>query len=131
MRHAAFAVLLLTACGRAEEPGAMTNGAAAPAPGAPDTRIECRTGTAAAFERTCTVEIAEASRGLVLTLRKADGGFRRLLQTFDNRFVAADGAEPAHVTRLRDGRIEVEIGGDRFRFGTEWRVTLPGELRRP
>jgi hypothetical protein len=98
---------------------------------APETRIDCRPAGAAGFARTCTVEMAQAPRGIVFTLRKADGGFRRLVQTFDNQFAAADGAEPAHVVRLRDGRIEVEIGGDRFRFGTEWRVTLPPELQRP
>lgn len=111
-------LLLLASCG------------GPPPPAVAGTQIECRPAGAAAFARTCTVEMAEAAGGLVFTLRKADGGFRRLLQTFDNRFAAADGAEPAHVTRLRDGRIEVEIGGDRFRFGTEWRVTLPPELQR-
>ena len=30
--------------------------------------------------------------------------------------VAADGAEQAEVTLLGDGRIEVAIGGDRFRL---------------
>jgi len=128
-RHMLFAAALLAACG-SEPPGEMTNGAAAPAPGEPDNRIECMTGSAAAFERTCSVDIDADPRGAVFTLRKADGGFRRLLQTPDG-FAAADGAEPAHVTRLQDGRIDVEIGGDRFRFGTEWRVTLPAEMRRP
>jgi hypothetical protein len=112
-------LLLLAACG------------GPPAADASATRIDCRPAGAAGFARTCTVEMAQAPRGPVFTLRKADGGFRRLLQTVDNQFAAADGAEPAHVIRLRDGRIEVEIGGDRFRFGTEWRVTLPPELRRP
>ena len=113
-RHMLFAVALLAACG-SEPPGEMTNGAAAPEPGQPDNRIECMTGSAAAFERTCSVEIAEAPHGLIFTLRKADGGFRRLLQTNDG-FVAADGAEAAHVSPLQSGRIEVAIGGDRFRL---------------
>lgn len=121
MRSMLFAPLLLAACG----------GPASPAAGESDNRIECRAGSASAFERTCTIEIAEAPGGMVFTLRKPDGGFRRLLQTFDDNFVAADGAEAAHVTRLPDGRIEVEIGGDRFRFGTEWRVTHSAEPRRP
>jgi hypothetical protein len=121
MRMMLFALLLLAACG---EP-------AAPSAGAPDNRIECRSGSASAFARTCTIEIAQAPGGMVFTLRKADGGFRRLLQTFDGNFVAADGAEAAQVTRLQNGRIEVEIGGDRFRFGTQWRVTLPAEPHRP
>jgi hypothetical protein len=125
MRHAfALAVLLLAACGSGDAPGAMTNGAAAPAPGEPDNRVECRVGPAAAFERICSVESEDGARGRVLTLRGPDGGFRRLLVTRDGSgVVAADGAEPARVTLLSDGRIEVEIGGDRFR--------LPAMVRRP
>jgi hypothetical protein len=117
-------LLLLAACGRGGEPETMTNGAAPPAPGEPDNRIECQAQGSASFERACSVESADSPRGRVLTLRKADGGFRRLLRTDDGRgVVAADGAEAAHVTLMQDGRIEVEIGGDRFR--------LPATVRRP
>jgi len=129
MRFAVALAVLAASCG-GPPPGEMTNGAAAPAPGEPDNRIECMTGSDTAFERTCSVDIDQAPGRVVFTLRKADGGFRRLLRTPDG-FAAADGAEPAHVTRVQDGRIEVEIGGDRFRFGTRWEVTLPPELRRP
>jgi hypothetical protein len=119
-----LAFLLAAGCGRGDAPGESTNGAAAPAPGEPDNRIECRVDSAAQFERTCSLESSQSPRGRVLTLRKADGGFRRLLQTSDGRgVVAADGAARAHVTLLQDGRIEVEIGGDRFR--------LPAVVRRP
>ena len=115
--------LLLAACGQSE-PETMTNGAAPPEPGEPDNRIECQVQGSSRFERACSVETADSPRGRILTLRKADGGFRRLLRTDDGRgVVAADGAEAAHVTLLQDGRIEVEIGGDRFR--------LPAQVRRP
>lgn len=118
MRIAAAALaLLVAACGPAEPVAQPTNGAAAPAAGVPDNRIECRVAGAAAFERACSVTAADSPRGRVLTVRKADGGFRRLLVTRDGRGVAAaDGAERADVTMLDDGRIEVEIGGDRFRL---------------
>jgi hypothetical protein len=117
MRRISFILpLLLAACNQAP-PGEMTNGAAAPAPGEPDNRIECRAGDAAAFERVCTMESAESPDGRVLTIRKADGGFRRLRVTTDGRgVVAADGAERVRVTILEGGRIEAEIGGDRFRL---------------
>jgi len=115
-RFCLFAALLLAACDNAP-PGEMTNGAAAPPPGEPDNRIDCRTGDATAFEHACAVETADTSDGRILTIRKADGGFRRLRVTTDGRgVVAADGAERAHVTVLAGGRIEVEIGGDRFRL---------------
>lgn len=118
----ALTASLLAACGSAQ-PGEMANGAAAPAPGEPDNRIECRPEGAQGYERACTVETADSAAGRVLTLRKADGGFRRLRITTDGRgVVAADGAERAHVTVLAGGRIEVEIGGDRFR--------LPAMVRR-
>ena len=118
---------LLAACGASPDANApQGNGAAAPPPGQPDNRIECRPAGAAAFERACTMDITDSPRGLVLTIRKADGGFRRLLQARES-FVAADGAQPAHVTNLPDGKVEVEIGGDRFRFGLVWEISPVNE----
>jgi len=114
---------VLAGCGGSTDPTApQGNGAAAPLPGQPDNRIECRPAGAAAFERACTVDRVETPRGQLLTIRKADGGFRRLLETNGN-FAAADGAQPAHVTNLPDGTAEVEIGGDRFRFVLMWEVS--------
>jgi len=85
-------------------------------------RIECRFGGAPQFERNCTFE-REGEHAEILVIRKPDGGFRRLRIVTDGRgVVAADGAEPAHVTILTSDQIEVEIGGDRFR--------LPATLRR-
>ncbi|MGQ0660885.1 hypothetical protein [Sphingosinicella sp.] len=85
-------------------------------------RIECRFGGNAQFERSCTFE-REGEGGAILVLRKPDGGFRRLRIVGDGRgVIAADGAEPARVTILDGARIEVEIGGDRFR--------LPATMRR-
>jgi hypothetical protein len=82
-----------------------------------DERIECRIGNAQQFERFCTVEVARGERGTTLTVRKPDGGFRRLLVSGDGRgVVAADGAEEAEVTIVGEGRIEVTIGGDTFRL---------------
>lgn len=117
MRIAVPLALLAAACGPADPPAAHTNGAAPPSPGQPDNRIECRVAGAAAFERACSVTGADTPGGRVLNIRKADGGFRRLLVTRDGRGVAAaDGAERANVAILGDNRIEVEIGGDRFRL---------------
>ena len=87
------------------------------APGASDDRVECALAGAAGFERVCEVERTSGPDGLVLTLRGPTGSFRRLLVTRDGRgVVAADGAEPAQVTVLDKGRIEVAVGGDRFRL---------------
>ena len=112
-----FALLfLLTSCGGAP-PGPTANGAAAPEPGAPDNRIDCRPRGEAAFARACSVETVDGDGGRVLTIRNANGGFRRLRVVGDGSgVVAADGAEQARVTMLPDRRIEVEIGGDRFRL---------------
>jgi hypothetical protein len=115
MRRFFLLLPLLASC--SSQPTVESNGAAAPAPGEVDNRIECRTAGDAAFARNCTVERADSSDGRILTIRKADGGFRRLRVTTDGRGVAAaDGAEQAHVSILPDQRIEVEIGGDRFRL---------------
>lgn len=113
---------LLAACGAAGTSNLQGNGAAAPPPGQPDNRIECQPAGAARFERACTVEIVASPRGVIWTIRKEDGGFRRLLQDGDT-FVAADGAQAAHVSHVRDGGVEVEIGGDRFRFGLVWEMS--------
>ncbi len=78
-----------------------------------DGRIECRPQGAAEFANACLLERS----GDTLTLRKPDGGFRRLVVTTDGRGVAAaDGAEPAQVRVIGEGRIEVAIGGDAFRL---------------
>jgi hypothetical protein len=103
-------VLLLAACGTQSETGA-------------DTRIECRIDGTNGFERVCRVESSDSAEGRILTVRKPDGGFRRLRVTTDGTgIVAADGAERAEVTRLGDGRSDVTIGGEAFR--------LPASVRR-
>jgi hypothetical protein len=97
-------LVLLTSCG-------------SPPPAAPDSRIDCQPQGEAAFSRACTVETFDSDDGRLLTIRKPDGGFRRLRVTTDGRgVVAADGAERSRVTILPGNLIEVEIGGDRFRL---------------
>jgi hypothetical protein len=101
------ALLLLASCGGPPPGGAAAAG----------DRIECRAEGEAAFARSCTVETFDSDDGRLLTIRKADGGFRRLRVTTDGTgIVAADGAERTRVTVLPGNRIEVEIGGDRFRL---------------
>ncbi len=113
---------LLAACGGpADPPAAPTNGAAAPPPGEPDNRIECQPAGAAAFTRACTMENVASPQGQVLTIRKEDGGFRRLLIGRDGRISAADGAQATHIVSDTEAGTEVEIGGDHFR--------LPGRTR--
>jgi hypothetical protein len=119
-----FSLVLLAACGGGKkDPGPAGPGAGEatiPAPAATadasDDRVDCAV-DGAAFAHSCTVERVTGDEGLVLTLRAPSGGFRRLLVTKDGRgVVAADGAEPAKVTVLGPGRIEVVIGGDRYRL---------------
>jgi hypothetical protein len=121
---AGFSMLLLAACGEAERSDAPSTVAAANAAAAvEDNRIECLLRGGDQFERFCTIDREQRPEGRILVLRKPDGGFRRLLVATDGRgVVAADGAEPASVSILRDNRIEVAIGGDRFR--------LPAQIRR-
>ena len=125
---------LLAACGGpADPPAAPTNGAAAPPPGAPDNRIDCKPAGAAMFERACTVESAESRDGRILTIRKADGGFRRLLIDRQGSILAADGAEQVTVTRTDEtgvAPVEIEIGRDRFRLESRWVVDPANELNR-
>ncbi len=99
----------LLACGQAE-----TNHLASVPE---EDRIECRIGGADQFERFCAIERTQAEGGTILTIRKPDGGFRRLQLTGDGRgVVAADGAEKATVSLFGDRQIDVAIGGDTFRL---------------
>lgn len=82
-----------------------------------DGRIVCAPAGNAAFSRQCTLDRVQSAEGLILTVHKPDGGFRRLLVVKDGRgVVAADGAEAAKVTIVADHQIEVAIAGDRFRL---------------
>jgi hypothetical protein len=119
---AALAALALASCGGGEGNNAAVAGgnveqAAAPAaPIGDDGSIECAI-AGRRFARNCMLEQREGPRGLMLTIRNADGGFRRLVLPRDGSgAVAADGAERARVTVMADGRAEVSIGGDRYRL---------------
>lgn len=84
---------------------------------ADDGRINCAPGGAEAFARVCTLDREEGERGLILTARHPDGGFRRMLVTRDGRgVIAADGAEPAMVTIVGPDEIEVALGRDHYRL---------------
>jgi len=82
---------------------------------APKGDVQCAIDGAADFSRSCALEQLDG----VLTLRHANGGFRRLLVTKDGRgVIAADGAEPAKVTIVGKDEIEVTLGRDRYRLPT-------------
>jgi hypothetical protein len=97
--------------------GVMLAGCKREAPVDPASLIDCQPDGASAFARECAVERTESPDGAILTLRHADGRFRRLLVTKDGQGVtAADGAEPAEVRMSGDRHIEVNLGGDRYRL---------------
>ncbi|WP_244648977.1 hypothetical protein [Sphingomonas sp. CFBP 13714] len=78
--------------------------------------VPCAKG-AAALAPDCTIEQARGPDGVILTLRHADGGFRRLRISADGRgVIAADGAERARVTASTAGSIDVALGTDRYRL---------------
>ncbi|MBO9623265.1 MAG: hypothetical protein J7500_11195 [Sphingomonas sp.] len=104
-------LLLLAACDRVPSREAAAEPANATTADAAE-RIECAAAGETAFGRTCVVE----REGAGLTLRHPDGGFRRLLLTQDGQLRAADGAEAAVVTPLGGGKVEVALGGARYRL---------------
>lgn len=97
--------LTLTACGAAPEDKVAT--------AAPDDRIECALGGAAAFAADCAIERGEGNR---LVLRHADGGFRRIDLATDGTISAADGSDQPGGAMLPDGRFELTLGSDRYRL---------------
>ena len=103
-------LLLLVACQKAEQqlPVATVED---------DGKVDCRIGADQQFQHFCTLERTRTEQGLLLTVRKPDGGFRRLIATRDGRGVtAADGAEEAQVQIVGENLIEVAIAGDSFRL---------------
>lgn len=97
--------LALAGCDRPAGSGGMAGGGAE--------TIPCAIGEDAAWSRDCPVE---RNRDL-LTVRHADGGFRRFRIVQDGRSViAADGAEPANILIVGKGEIELSVGQDRYRL---------------
>jgi hypothetical protein len=108
-----IAVLAIPGCGRPQgdpEPEMRT--------------IDCALAGATAFAAQCRVETA----GDVLIVHQPDGGFRRLRKVADGRgVIAADGVEDAHVAWIADGRLEVTLGQDRYRFPARTRPDNAGK----
>jgi len=96
--------LALAACKQAPDAGLSANDG---------DRIECAFGAKADWARACVAE----RQGDMLTLRHADGGFRRFTIVKDGRgLVPADGAEQAKVDIVGDRQIELTIGDARYRI---------------
>lgn len=117
----AIPLLVLTGCQNAPDNSKLAEAEAkAGAQAAEDGRISCAMGGAQLFDRKCTMDRMTSSDGPVLIVGREGAGFRRLLITSDGRgVISADGAEPAKVTIVGAGLIEVQIGGDRFRLPAE------------
>lgn len=97
--------LALAACGK-------------PAPGSGQEadggrNVECAIGAKADWTHDCVVQ----RDGDMLTLRHADGGFRRFTIVRDGRgLVPADGAEEAGIRIVGDGQIELTVADARYRL---------------
>lgn len=117
-RAAILSFLLLAACNRAPDNGELAEAEARGSREAAENgRIACALEGAKLFDRTCTVEEMSGPDGAVLVVGRSNVGYRRLQITTDGRGVmSADGAEPAKVTIVGDGMIEVAIGSDRYRL---------------
>ncbi len=101
--------VLLGACGGSHDRNIVA--------GADASLVACMVEGGKAFEPTCEIQREISEQGLILTISSPGGGFRRLLVTKDGRgVIAADGAEPALVTPLNDGMVEVAVGSDRYRL---------------
>ncbi|WP_151954197.1 hypothetical protein [Sphingomonas sp. EC-HK361] len=71
----------------------------------------------APLAKVCSLARAQDGHGLFLTIAFPDGGFRRFVIPNDGTGIAAaDGAERAEVTTPAPDRVDVAIGGDRFRL---------------
>ncbi len=102
-------ILTLSGCG-------STQTADPVATRAPKDRIECALGAQPAFVRQCAIE--RSADATTLTLYHADGGFRRLAVARDGGLSVADGSEALSGRTLTDGRLEIQVGADRYRLPT-------------
>ncbi len=111
-------LVLLGGCNAAPDNSALAEAEARQAKEAAlNGRIDCALEGAKLFDRTCTIEEMSGAEGTILVVGRADTGYRRLAIATDGRgVVSADGSEPAKVTIVGDGMIEVAIGGDRYRL---------------
>ena len=113
-----LSLLLIAGCSEAQKSDTPVAADAKSASiAASDGRIACALEGAKAYDRSCTIEEMRSADGDVLVVGRNDVGFRRLLIATDGRgLVSADGSEPAKVTVVGDGLIEVAVAGDRYRL---------------
>ncbi|WP_053554287.1 hypothetical protein [Sphingopyxis sp. 113P3] len=114
----AIPLLLLGGCDPAPDNSALAHAEARQGEKAAlDGRIDCALEGAKLFARTCTIEEMSGAQANILVVGRADTGYRRLAIAKDGRgVVSADGAEPARVTIVKEGLIEVAVGRDRYRL---------------
>jgi hypothetical protein len=97
-----------------------------------ETKLACAVSGASAFSRVCEIERSETEKGLLLTIRHPDGGFRRLIVVKDGRgVVVADGSEPAVVTPIGPREIEVAVAGNRYRLPATVKGQQPAPVAKP
>ncbi len=114
-------LFLLAACGGTDtvpppdRPAGAENSASAGALADAGEAVACALNGSEDYKPVCTIEGAREGDATVLTVRQPDGGFHRLRKTGDV-VAAADGAEPARVTRLDDGSLVVAVGDARYRL---------------
>ena len=89
-------------------------------------RVYCALGGAEDFQRNCTMDRIASADGTILVLGRADAGYRRFRLIATGYGVeAADGAEPATITMVNDGMIEVTVAQDRYRLPATPRPQTP------
>ena len=108
--------VLLAACGGPPEQVADGSESVAQGTGTPTEAPVEQIACGADLTARCTVERTAIDGGEMLTLRDADGGFRRLRIGADGGIAAADGAEPAAIVARGATGTEVAIGDMRYRL---------------
>lgn len=74
--------------------------------------VMCAPAGASEFSADCSLEREDNQ----LTIRHANGTFRRFVLDGENRISSADGADALHVAEEPDGFVELRIAGDRYRL---------------
>ena len=112
---AGILTLALSGCGKSDNEVLAEAEQRAADQAADNGRIECAINGATEFSRNCETERLAGEDGVTLIIRHPDGGFRRFKVVTDGRGLeAADGAEPAKIEIVKDDKILVSVGSDKY-----------------
>ena len=118
-----------TAIPESDNPIVQSKPAAEPEPAIDDGKVLCALNGVTNLTAVCTHTVIEAAGSTQLLLEGPEGDFRRFTILKDGRGLeTSDGAEPASISLLDGGKIEVSVGQDKYVLPAKVKPTIAGAL---